>query len=479
MRIRVVAIIIVICVTSIWAATASAAASPEANCEAGKNKESGEYASCLHDALAKLLKTKGKCSIAATVCYRDEECPITQTCQKDPEKYNRAVTKCENQYAESWNKLEQKATQAGATCPDGLTEVEVKQVIDECVSNVAAGLAGDGLEDCPSDMAECSGELADCDSSLSSTQASLTACNGSLSTCNTNYSTCTGDLSTCNTNYSTCSGDLSTCNTNYATCTADLATSNANYTMCNGDLSTCNTNYTMCTGDLSTCNTNLAIAQACGDGNIDAGEDCDQADLDGGTCVSEGFAGGPLACGTNCGYDTGGCYATRFVDNGDGTISDYETGLMWEKKADLDGPTVNCTSAAVCPNPHDADNHYTWSAVSPNPNGTAYTVFLAQLNGGGGFAGKTDWRLPTRAELQSTVDYADATSPTVNAVFHTGCTGSCTITTCSCIGSSGYWTSSTIAASTSNAFVVGFGQGLVVDDPKTVTNYARAVRTGL
>lgn len=98
---------------------------------------------------------------------------------------------------------------------------------------------------------------------------------------------------------------------------------------------------------------------------------------------------------------------TRFVDNGDGTICDNQTGLMWEKKDAADG--VEDLS-----NPHDVDNQYSWTIMADgdvtNPDGKAFTDFLARLNGdvtsdpnmaGVGFAGYMDWRLPNAVELQA------------------------------------------------------------------------------
>jgi hypothetical protein len=102
---------------------------------------------------------------------------------------------------------------------------------------------------------------------------------------------------------------------------------------------------------------------------------------------------------------------TRFIDNGNGTICDHETGLMWEKKNSADGsPDFN--------NPSDVDNTYRWSGTTAsgvctkNPDGTVFTDFLARLNGAlqsdepnpvieDQLGGYSDWRLPTRVELQT------------------------------------------------------------------------------
>jgi hypothetical protein len=84
------------------------------------------------------------------------------------------------------------------------------------------------------------------------------------------------------------------------------------------------------------------------------------------------------------------------VDNGDGTVTDHLTGLIWEKKESRDG-VVNAA------NPHDADNRYTLQQEGSDAaeNGTVFTEFLAALNSGGGFAGSNGWRVPTVKELFS------------------------------------------------------------------------------
>jgi hypothetical protein len=220
-----------------------------------------------------------------------------------------------------------------------------------------------------------------------------------------------------------------------------------------------------------------AAAVACGDGVVAGAEECDQGNLNGETCISQGFGAGPLACGADCLFDTSGCFTDRFVDNLDGTVTDNSTGLMWEKKADLDGVGVACASGAACPDPHDADNLYTYSFDNPlGPPGTAYTVFLAQLNAGAGFAGYTDWRLPTLEELQGIVDYADATSPVVDASFDSGCTGSCTVTTCSCTTPDRHWSSSGSPLDAGTAWFVDFSWGDVGHDSKDTDYAARGVR---
>ncbi|MBI5504181.1 MAG: DUF1566 domain-containing protein [Deltaproteobacteria bacterium] len=207
-----------------------------------------------------------------------------------------------------------------------------------------------------------------------------------------------------------------------------------------------------CAGDLSACEGNLAA------------------------CVASSTGGLPVT-GQTTGYGTGSDgdveagVARSFTDNGDGTITDNVTGLMWEKKDDSD-----LGGAAGI---HDKDNTYTWGiSTSPYPmDGTIVTTFLATLNAGGGFAGHTDWRVPNQFELFSLVNLG-VVAPSTYSAFNTGCAAPCTVTTCSCTQSDGYWSSSTAQGIPSSAWFVDFYRGDAVNNFKTDSMDVRAVRAG-
>ena len=182
----------------------------------------------------------------------------------------------------------------------------------------------------------------------------------------------------------------------------------------------------------------------------------------------------PLKTGQTTAYGTGSDGALQkgasqsFTDNGDGTITDNTTGLMWEKKS-ADGSI------------HDKDNTYTWSGASYGStyimDGTITSTFLAGLNAAGGFAGHTDWRIPNRFELESILNLQNV-SPSVSTAFNTGCAASCTVTACSCTQSYFYWSSTTLAPYPNDAWGVSFGYGYASGGNKSSSYYARAVRGG-
>ncbi|MCI5159007.1 MAG: DUF1566 domain-containing protein [Candidatus Electrothrix sp. AUS1_2] len=77
---------------------------------------------------------------------------------------------------------------------------------------------------------------------------------------------------------------------------------------------------------------------------------------------------------------------SQLIDNGDGTITDSKTGLMWKKCLEgVAGDTCNNGSPSA----------FTWQQALQRP-GT--------VNSGEGFAGYTDWRLPNVRELISIVE---------------------------------------------------------------------------
>ncbi len=151
-----------------------------------------------------------------------------------------------------------------------------------------------------------------------------------------------------------------------------------------------------------------------------------------------------------------------YTDNGDGTITDNNTGLMWEKKS-LEGD--------ISTNIHHRDKAYTWT--------DAVAQHIANLNAGAGFAGHTDWRLPNVKELQSIVNYEN-TSPAVSPAFDTGCAAGCTVLTCSCTSAGNTWSSSTEATlgTQTKAWLVDFISGFVITDFKGGNLAVRAVRDG-
>jgi hypothetical protein len=142
----------------------------------------------------------------------------------------------------------------------------------------------------------------------------------------------------------------------------------------------------------------------------------------------------------------------RFVDNGDGTVTDNQTGLMWEKKTDAN---VNDT--------------YSWTITNGAADGTMFTDFLPRMQcviASGftcGLAGHYDWRIPNIVELQTIVDCSQPNC--LDPIF-----GPTTI--------SGYWSATTQDIFPDRAYYVYFFNGRPDWNYKTFALYVRAVRGG-
>jgi len=154
--------------------------------------------------------------------------------------------------------------------------------------------------------------------------------------------------------------------------------------------------------------------------------------------------------------------AQNYADNGDGTITDRATGLMWERLGSFD-------FVANPGDPHDVDNNtYTWAQAFQK---------IADLNTAN-FAGHMDWRLPNVMELESLAVFGMVTSrrpgPEIPAVVHAFSNGVDSFTR-----SNGYWSSTTGLSLTGQANGVNFLQGGVFFQSKTqpfANGAVRAVR---
>jgi hypothetical protein len=123
--------------------------------------------------------------------------------------------------------------------------------------------------------------------------------------------------------------------------------------------------------------------------------------------------------------------SNNLVDNSDGTVTDTNTGLMWQQ-----------AEAGVM----------TWEEA------LAYCETFE-------LAGHDDWRLPNINELQSIVEY-EYNNPSIDTALFPG------------TNSGAYWSSTTYANTTGGAWTVNFDHGYVGGLDKFGGRNVRAVRAG-
>lgn len=117
----------------------------------------------------------------------------------------------------------------------------------------------------------------------------------------------------------------------------------------------------------------------------------------------------------------------NFTDNGDGTVTDNATGLMWQQV--------------------DNGNTYDWPAA---------LAYASESE----VAGYSDWRLPNTKELQSIVDYEKTTFPAIDETFF-----SCTD------DDSWFWTSTTQGDFKYTACYIAFGKAYSKDNSDATEYY--------
>jgi hypothetical protein len=133
------------------------------------------------------------------------------------------------------------------------------------------------------------------------------------------------------------------------------------------------TGGTLACGAGCTFNTAGCTSAVCGNGAVEAGEQCDGADLNGQTCQSLGFTGGTLACGAGCTFNTSGCTGAQCASAADGTPCDdgnfCTTGDTCQAGVCTAGAPRNCPAleceVATC------DSAAGVCSTTPAANGTA------------------------------------------------------------------------------------------------------------
>ncbi len=128
-------------------------------------------------------------------------------------------------------------------------------------------------------------------------------------------------------------------------------------------------------------------------------------------------------------------WGAPYTDNGNGTVTDSATGLIWQKCSNGQNAT-SCSGSA---------STITWSNAITYCNGLT-------------LAGRT-WRLPNVNELRSIVDFTKSTAPTIDTTAFPS------------TQSNFYWSSSTYAKNTIFAWFVYFVNGVVESSDKASSGY--------
>jgi len=131
-----------------------------------------------------------------------------------------------------------------------------------------------------------------------------------------------------------------------------------------------------------------------------------------------------------------------FVDNGDGSVTDSATGLIWQR----------CTSGQNATDCGDGDaTSFTWVDA---------LHYCEDLE----LAGHNDWRLPDIKELSSILDETTSEAPTINQTFfpHTLAYH--------------YWSSTPIFSASKGVMEVQFDYGYIMGELMSEKGYVRCVR---
>ena len=145
--------------------------------------------------------------------------------------------------------------------------------------------------------------------------------------------------------------------------------------------------------------------------------------------------------------------AFDYTDNGDNTVTDNVTGLMWI----ADHTAIDPAEAGG----YDFAGTFVWDGAWGSPDAFSAIAALNAAN----YAGHDDWRLPNIRELESLVNRGTF-DPAINTTYFPN------------TQSDYYWSSTTNADFSDLAWVVDFNGGDVVSGNKFNALYVRPVRAG-
>lgn len=155
-----------------------------------------------------------------------------------------------------------------------------------------------------------------------------------------------------------------------------------------------------------------------------------------------GLLSSPTASAQSCSSLPPSTPAPRFIRNGNGTVSDQQTGLMW--KQCLEGQRgVNCMGQP---------NFMSWDTAKHVAGQLSHSRF----------AGYSDWRLPTVQELETIVE-KQCQAPAINLQIFPHSP------------SQGVWS---VSEANYNAWSMDFGQGRAFPAFKAGGKNVRLVRNG-
>ena len=145
----------------------------------------------------------------------------------------------------------------------------------------------------------------------------------------------------------------------------------------------------------------------------------------------------------------------RFTDQGDGTVIDKLTGLIWLKKANCigtDNPTLDSDKTI-------GDGKVTWQHA---------LTFVTGINSGTYNCGvsQTDWRLPNIKELQSLIDFSQYNPALPDAHPFSG------------VQSGTYWSTTSYKRINTYAWVINIFDGYMVYNDQSNVSYVWPVRGG-